>query len=365
MFRKNVAGQFIHFQGVDASTGGIKSGVTWTVRRCIDGTFAAGGGTVTEDGTTGWYKYAMSQADTNGNNIGFNFTGTGAVPQTVNIVTTAADPTDATAFGISRLDAAITSRMATFTLPTNFSSLVIDANGRVDLSKVLGAAINALVSGRMDSSVGAMGANVITAAAINAAALNGKGDWNIGKTGYALTTAEEDAIVNKVWDETTAEARVAGSYGQLLKDDIDTTISSRASAAALATVQADTDDIQTRLPAALVGGRMDSNAAVIGDKTGYALTAAYDPAKTASQAGDAMALTVAERAATADKLLGRTRAGGADGGRTVAECLAFGRNKWEIAAGVLTVYADDDTTPLYTAAVVTAAGDPVTSVDPT
>lgn len=106
MFRKNVAGQFIHIQGVDSATGGIKSAVSWTVRRCIDGTFAAGGGTVTEDGTAGWYKYAMAQADTNGNNIGFNFTGTGAIPQTVNIVTTAADPTTATNFGLSALPTA-------------------------------------------------------------------------------------------------------------------------------------------------------------------------------------------------------------------------------------------------------------------
>ena len=88
---------------MDATTGGIKSGVTWTVRRCIDGTFAAGGGTVTEDSTNGWYKYAMSQADSNGNNISFNFTGTGAVPQTVNIVTTAADPTDGVHFGLTSL----------------------------------------------------------------------------------------------------------------------------------------------------------------------------------------------------------------------------------------------------------------------
>lgn len=99
MFRKNVAGQHIHIQGVDTATGGIKSGVTWTVRRCIDGTFAAATGTVTEDGTTGFYKFAMSQADTNGNNIAFNFTGTGAIPQTVNIVTTVLDPTSA-AFGL-------------------------------------------------------------------------------------------------------------------------------------------------------------------------------------------------------------------------------------------------------------------------
>lgn len=103
MLRKNVAGQFIHFQGVDAATGGIKSGVTWTARRCIDGTFAAATGTATEDGATGWYKFALSQADTNGNNLGFNFTGTGAVPQTVNVVTTAADPTDSVRLGLTAL----------------------------------------------------------------------------------------------------------------------------------------------------------------------------------------------------------------------------------------------------------------------
>ena len=39
-----------------------------------------------------------------------------------------------------------------------------------------------LTSGTVD--VGALQANVITAASINAAAMNGKGDWNIGKTGY-------------------------------------------------------------------------------------------------------------------------------------------------------------------------------------
>lgn len=47
-----------------------------------------------------------------------------------------------------------------------------------------------------------------------------------------------------------------------------------ATSAALTTVQTDTDDIQSRLPAALVGGRMASNAEVVGDKTGYALSAA-------------------------------------------------------------------------------------------
>ena len=126
MFRKNTAGQFLSFQGVDATTGGIKSGVTWTIRRCIDGTFAAGGGTVTEDSTNGWYKYAMSQADTNGNDISFNFTGTGAVPQTVNIVTTACDPTVATNFGITALPAtAVTSNASLITSGSGTDQLTV------------------------------------------------------------------------------------------------------------------------------------------------------------------------------------------------------------------------------------------------
>lgn len=140
MFRKNVASQFIHFQGVDATTGGIKSGVTWTIRRCIDGTFAAGGGTVTEDGTTGFYKCALSQADTNGNDIGFNFTGTGAVPQTVNIITTACDPTVATNFGITALPAtAVTTNASLLTSGTGTDQLSV-TSGRIDIGKLLGTA---------------------------------------------------------------------------------------------------------------------------------------------------------------------------------------------------------------------------------
>lgn len=107
-------------------------------------------------------------------------------------------------------------------LPTNFASFSIDASGRVDVGKVLGtaqtagdlkASLNtlqadtddiqtrlpaALVSGRMDSSVGAMASNVLTAAAINAGALNGKGDWLLASSyvsppSAAAIRAEMDA----------------------------------------------------------------------------------------------------------------------------------------------------------------------------
>jgi hypothetical protein len=67
-------------------------------------------------------------------------------------------------------------------------------------------------------------------------------------------------------DKLDSFVSTRATQAQILSDatpfpgaNVDATISSRASALAVAAVQADTDDIQTRLPAALVGGRMDSS----------------------------------------------------------------------------------------------------------
>ena len=107
MFRKNVAGQFICFQLNSIVDGTGLTGATVSVRRCIDGTFAAGGGTVTENtgagSSAGFYKYAMSQADMNGNNISFAFSATNAIRVEKTLITTAADPTDSVRLGLTSL----------------------------------------------------------------------------------------------------------------------------------------------------------------------------------------------------------------------------------------------------------------------
>lgn len=131
MYRKNTAGQFCGFQLLLTATGAIATGLSPAVRRCIDGTFAAGSGTVTEDTGTGGYKYAMSQADTNGNDIQFWFTATGAMPVCVNIITTAADPTDSVRFGLTALPNAAASAVGG--LP-----VAVDTSGRVDVLKING-----------------------------------------------------------------------------------------------------------------------------------------------------------------------------------------------------------------------------------
>lgn len=112
------------------------------------------------------------------------------------------------------------------------------------------------------------------------------------KTGYALTAAYDAAktaaqagdamtltagAIQSIWDRLTSALTTVGSIGKLLVDNVNATISSRLASASIS----------------LSGGAV--TVGTNNDKTGYALTAAYDPAKTAAQAGDAMALTAGER----------------------------------------------------------------------
>lgn len=105
MYRKNVSGQYLYFGLLNATTGAALTGATVTAKRSIDGgAQASATGTVTED-AGGQYHLALSQADTNGNDIGYLFTATSAIPVNISVVTTAADPTDAARFGLSSLPA--------------------------------------------------------------------------------------------------------------------------------------------------------------------------------------------------------------------------------------------------------------------
>ena len=347
------------------------------------------GGTLTELASGRYsYEFSSGEVDTVGF-LSFALVKSGIRAFVTDVQIVAFDPYDAAGFGLSRLDAAITTRASqasvdvvddfldtevaaikakTDNLPTDPAdeSLIEAAIAAVqaDTDNIQTRLPAALVGGRIDASVGAMAADVVTAAAI-----------------------------------------AAGAIGVSEAPNLDAAISTRASAANLATVQSDTDDIQARLPAALVGGRIAANAEVVGDKTGYTLAAAEYTAlvnliwneltsegRTAGSFGqllkdnlnaavssravpgdamdliadavDAVALADAACAEIADKILGRSIAGAADGGRTVRSALRRVRNRVAIAAGTMTVYAEDDATPDHTAAVTTTAGNPISEVDP-
>lgn len=91
--------------------------------------------------------------------------------------------------------------------------------------------------------------------------------------GASAPTAAQNATA--VWQDLLAgsDFSTVGSIGKLLKDDINAALTTLATSIAIAavqsdtddiqtrltTLQADTDDIQTRLPAALVSGRIDAS----------------------------------------------------------------------------------------------------------
>jgi hypothetical protein len=230
-------------------------------------------------------------------------------------------------------------------------------------------------------------ANWLTAAGIAASALNGKGDWNIGKTGYALSAAGVQAI----WDALTSALTTVGSIGKLLVTNIDAAISSRSTYAG-----GDTSGTTTLL-SRLTGTRatnLDNLDATVSSRSTYAGT---DTSGTTTllgrlTAGRATNLDNLDKAVStvpasvwdelpanhpdsptmasvliattnlptatqnADALLTRDwTAVASPASRSVMNALRFIRNKFSLTAtpGSVTVYAEDDTTVAFTKTVTT------------
>lgn len=156
-------------------------------------------------------------------------------------------------------------------------------------------------------------------------------------------------------------------------------------------VEEDTQDIQARIPAALVGGLMSSDVTAVStdttaadnlelmyDGTGY--THATAPASVSALATvdanvdliladtgtDGVVISAATANQVADALLKRDfSAVSGESARSALNALRFLRNKWSITGSTLTVTEEDDSTPAWTGTVSTdAAADPVTGNDP-
>jgi len=195
MYRKNTATQYIYFGLINATSGAALTGATVTAYRALDGNAQASAtGTTTELGN-GQYRFNLSQADTNANNGSYLFTATNAIPVEKTVVFTAADPTDATAFGISRIDAAITSRMATFTLPTNFSSLLITAGGAVTAGTVSDKTGYSL-SQAFPTNFASMA--ITAGGAVTAGTVSDKTGYSLASGGLASVTAWTVAITGNI-----------------------------------------------------------------------------------------------------------------------------------------------------------------------
>ena len=150
---------------------------------------------------------------------------------------------------------------------------VTSGRGNADLTHIATAAVNT-ASAQLGVNVvnaagtawnsGAIGASTLAADTITAAKIAADA---IGASELAADAVAE--IADAVWDEDATAHQTQGTFGQAIGDpvaDTNTIYKAVVTDATGATVgadvvavQADTDNIQTRLPAALVSGRMDSS----------------------------------------------------------------------------------------------------------
>lgn len=230
------------------------------------------------------------------------------------------------------------------------------------------------------------------------------------------------SIADAVWDESTTGHTTAGTFGEQVKADIDAiladtnelqsnqgdwaTATGFATAAALATVDANVDAILTdtgttipgqisglndlsqsdiRAAVGLASANLDSQLSAIDsnvdailvdtDTTIPGLIASLndlDAAEVRSAVGLASANLDSQLAAVptatenADALLNRDMSAVSDtNARTPLNALRFLRNKWSVTGSTLTVTKEDDATSAWTATLTGDAGaDPVTGSDP-
>lgn len=356
--RRNVAGQFVGAQMISASDGSAFTGavtVAVTGDAGTQATGSVGSGACTHEGN-GFHTYAPAQAETNYTHVAFTFTGTGAIPVSVQIYPISYDAS-------GRMDVGMFGGTAgTF------------ASGRpeVNTSHIAGSAVStssAQIGVNVVNAAGtAWGSGAITAASIAADAITA------AKVAADVTTEIQSGLA------TAANLATVAGY-------LDTEI---------AAILADTNELQTDWAN---GGRLDLLIDGIKAKTDNLPTDPADASdvaaafsslqshgdstwstatgfSTLNAAGVRSALGMSSAnldtqladlptaAENADALIGRNIEGGSSSGRTVAQALAFIRNKWSISAGTLTVYGVDDSTSSWTASVTQTSANPVSAVDP-
>ena len=85
--KKNVASQSIGAEMITAADGTAFTGTVTVLITIDNGTQSASGGTAPAHEGNGYHSYTPTQAETNGDHIAFTFTGSGAVPATVQVFT--------------------------------------------------------------------------------------------------------------------------------------------------------------------------------------------------------------------------------------------------------------------------------------
>jgi len=119
--KKNVASQVIGAQMITAADGTAFTGSVSVAVTVDGGTQGAGGGTAPASEGNGFHSYTPTQAETNGDHIAFTFTGTGAIPATLQVYTQFPQTVD----NDTKISLAATAS-ALATVDTNVDSILVD-----------------------------------------------------------------------------------------------------------------------------------------------------------------------------------------------------------------------------------------------
>lgn len=261
--RRNTAGQRISAQLISRTDGTNVTTGTTTVHVTVDGTQSAGAGSVTHAGQGTWV-YAPTQAETNGDHLTFTFQNSAAVSSAVNVYPSFPQTGD----NFARLGA-----------PVGASISADVAAVKTDTANALTRLPAALVSGRMDASVGAMATDVITSGALAASAVT--------EIQTGLSTLTSANVADAVWNAATASYGTAGTYGLLVETNLDAAVSTRSTLNA-ATVNAEVDTALADVGlTTTVTGRIDATISSRLATAGY--TAPLDAAGTRAAVGLASA----------------------------------------------------------------------------
>ncbi len=270
-------------------------------------------------------------------------THTGAVIPTVLAVT---------GLTASNLDATITSRMATYSQPTGF----LAATFPTTVASTTNITAGTITTVTTLTNLPAVPTDWLTAAGVKADAVTkiqaglstyAGGDTSGTTTLLARLTATRSGYLDNL---------SAGAVALATQIPVEFTSGTFASSGVFATAALANAPTGGSAPTAVeIRQEMDANSTQF---------AAIDAKTTNWPAAPAATSDIPTASANADALLGRNVAGGTNGVRTVSEALYFLRNKWEIVAGTLNVYGTNDSAIAWSSAVTTAAGDPISSSDP-
>lgn len=203
--KKNVSGQFVGAMLIAKADGTPVTSGTTTVSYVGDNgsytTGSVGSGAATHKGG-GYWEYAPSQGETNFDHVAFVFVNTNAVNAAIQIFTSFPQTGD------------------------NFARLGAPAGASVsaDVAAVKGVLPSALVSGRMDASVGAMASGVLTATAIAADAITAAkiADGAIDAATFAAGAIDATAIATDAFGALELAAGAASEIATAVRTELTT-----------------------------------------------------------------------------------------------------------------------------------------------